>query len=156
MTQVPTEGEIRIESQVTANEVDLFMFSAATWLTHRIHYDRDYARSEGFKDLVVHGPFQGARLSQMLVRIAAPYSGLLTSLSYRHHKAAYCKDTLTYSLTLGPEIQASASARQPTLVHVDVSVRDSSGDVVTNGHATLEFADTDMALRFFGASRDLV
>lgn len=43
--------------------VDLFRFSAATFNSHRIHYDRDYARGEeGYPDLVVHGPFTAVKL----------------------------------------------------------------------------------------------
>ena len=45
------------------NPVDLFRFSAATYNSHRIHYDQAYARDvEGYPDLVVHGPFTAARL----------------------------------------------------------------------------------------------
>jgi 3-methylfumaryl-CoA hydratase len=43
--------------------VDLFRFSAATFNSHRIHFDRDYVRTiEGYPDLVVHGPFTAAKL----------------------------------------------------------------------------------------------
>lgn len=43
--------------------VDLFRFSAATFNSHRIHYDLDYARTvEGYPQLVVHGPFTAAKL----------------------------------------------------------------------------------------------
>jgi 3-methylfumaryl-CoA hydratase len=43
--------------------VDLFRFSAATFNSHRIHYDEAYAREEeGYPGLVVHGPFTAARL----------------------------------------------------------------------------------------------
>ena len=36
-----------------SNPVLLFRFSALTYNAHRIHYDRDYARAEGYPDLVV-------------------------------------------------------------------------------------------------------
>lgn len=36
--------------------VVLFRFSALTYNAHRIHYDRAYARSEGYPDLLVHAP----------------------------------------------------------------------------------------------------
>ena len=43
--------------------VDLFRFSAATFNSHRIHYDRLYAREiEGYPDLVVQGPFTAVKL----------------------------------------------------------------------------------------------
>lgn len=47
----------------TPDEVQLFRFSAATFNSHRIHYDLDYARDvEGYPGLVVHGPLTAAKL----------------------------------------------------------------------------------------------
>ena len=43
--------------RITPDPVLLFRFSAATFNSHRIHYDRDYAtRVEMYPALVVHGP----------------------------------------------------------------------------------------------------
>ncbi len=42
---------------VRPDSVQLFRYSALTFNGHRIHYDRDYAREEGYPGLVVHGPF---------------------------------------------------------------------------------------------------
>jgi len=43
--------------------VDLFRFSAATFNSHRIHYDAAYARDEeGYPDLVVQGPLTAVKL----------------------------------------------------------------------------------------------
>ena len=55
------------------------MFSAATWLTHRIHFDRDYARTEGHPELVVHGPLQGAYLAGLLSDVAGQHGGQLAA-----------------------------------------------------------------------------
>ncbi len=53
----PTEATWRRE--LTPDPVLLFRFSALTFNSHRIHYDRDYARDvEGYAGLVVHGPLQ--------------------------------------------------------------------------------------------------
>lgn len=41
---------------VKPDPVQLFRFSALTFNGHRIHYDRDYAREEGYPGLIVHGP----------------------------------------------------------------------------------------------------
>jgi 3-methylfumaryl-CoA hydratase len=44
----------------------LFRFSALTYNTHRIHYDREYASGvEGYPGLVVHGPLQAVALAQL-------------------------------------------------------------------------------------------
>lgn len=51
--------------------VDLFRFSAATYNSHRIHYDRRYVREEeGYPDLVVHGPFTASKLFDLATRTA--------------------------------------------------------------------------------------
>ena len=48
---------------VQASPVLLFRFSALTFNSHRIHYDRPYAMEvEGYGGLVVHGPLQAALL----------------------------------------------------------------------------------------------
>lgn len=46
------------ETLFEVDPVTLFMFSSATANAHRIHYDLEYARSEGHPDLVIHGPLQ--------------------------------------------------------------------------------------------------
>ena len=46
------------------DEAQLFLYSAASHNPHRIHYDREYARFEGHEDIIVHGPLQGAWLTQ--------------------------------------------------------------------------------------------
>jgi 3-methylfumaryl-CoA hydratase len=76
------------------DEVDLFRYSAALWLAHRIHYDRDYARSEGHPGPVVHGPLQGAYLIRLVEDWLAPLGGQITEMSYRHRRTACAGDTL--------------------------------------------------------------
>ena len=42
---------------MTPDPVLLFRYSALTYNSHRIHYDRDFCRGvEGYPGLVVHGP----------------------------------------------------------------------------------------------------
>lgn len=54
---------------VTPDPVMLFRFSALTFNSHRIHYDRDYARDEeGYPGLVVHGPLLATMLMDHLLR----------------------------------------------------------------------------------------
>jgi 3-methylfumaryl-CoA hydratase len=69
----------------------LFRFSALTYNAHRIHYDRDYACSEGHADLVIHGPLQALLLAE-----AARRSGnALRRVSYRLHTPAYGAQAMT-------------------------------------------------------------
>lgn len=70
----PIEGELW-----QPNEVNLFRFSAATFNSHRIHYDLPYAQQEeGYPALIVHGPYIAARLAALAEREAP-----LTSFSFR-------------------------------------------------------------------------
>jgi 3-methylfumaryl-CoA hydratase len=58
----------------------LFRFSAVTFNSHRIHYDREYAtRVEGYPDLVVHGPL----LASVLARSAEERLGPATTFEFR-------------------------------------------------------------------------
>jgi 3-methylfumaryl-CoA hydratase len=57
---------------VEVDPVLLFRFSALTYNSHRIHYDRDYARVvEGYPSLVVHGPLQALLMAELARRRAA-------------------------------------------------------------------------------------
>lgn len=70
----PPEGELW-----HPDETNLFRFSAATFNSHRIHYDLPYAREiEGYPALVVHGPFTAAKLAAIAAR-----QGRLTQFRFR-------------------------------------------------------------------------
>jgi 3-methylfumaryl-CoA hydratase len=50
---------------VEVDPVLLFRFSALTYNSHRIHYDREFARKvEGYPEIVVHGPLQALFMSE--------------------------------------------------------------------------------------------
>ncbi|MBL4623127.1 MAG: MaoC family dehydratase N-terminal domain-containing protein, partial [Immundisolibacteraceae bacterium] len=66
---------------ITVNSVDLFRYSALTFNSHRIHYDRDYALTEeGYPGLVVHGPFQTTLLMNQAAKLC---NGLPKRFSFR-------------------------------------------------------------------------
>lgn len=55
--------------EVTPTEVLLFRYSALTFNGHRIHYDKPYAiETEGYPNLVVHGPLIATLLIDLLRR----------------------------------------------------------------------------------------
>ena len=60
-------GEQMRSLTVTVDKTQLFFFSAATYNGHRIHYDKQWAESEGYDDVLVHGPLQAALLSRAIV-----------------------------------------------------------------------------------------
>jgi acyl dehydratase len=58
-------GDVLPSLTVTVDERQLFFFSAATYNGHRIHYDKDWARTrEGYDDVIVQGPLQAALLAR--------------------------------------------------------------------------------------------
>jgi hydroxyacyl-ACP dehydratase HTD2-like protein with hotdog domain len=88
-----------------ASRAQLFLYSAATWNPHRIHYDRDYAAVEGHPDVLVHGPLQGAWLTQYLTDWAGPL-GRLIAVSWQNRASGFPEQDLEFSGTItavGPD-----------------------------------------------------
>jgi 3-methylfumaryl-CoA hydratase len=94
MSALPGIGEEAPVQERTPTAVDLFMFSAASWLLHRIHYDTPFTTEhDGHPALLIHGPLQGV----YLVQTAESWLGegaRLETISYRHLAPAYLGDTL--------------------------------------------------------------
>jgi acyl dehydratase len=76
------------------NEASIFFYSAATWNGHRIHYDREYARSEGHKDMVLQGTLQGNWLIE-LVQSWVGLRGRVIRMKYRNVRTAYVNQDFT-------------------------------------------------------------
>lgn len=93
-------GMVLPSLQKTPSNTLLFLYSAITWNPQRIHFDKDYTLTEGYKDIIVHGPLRGAFLSQLLTRWIGEV-GMLKKLSYANRDIAYvnepliCKGTVT-------------------------------------------------------------
>ncbi len=71
-----------VQRIVHPDERLLFRYSALTFNTHRIHYDRPYAREvERYRGLVVHGPLTAS----LLLQLAAEHHGenRLTRFAFR-------------------------------------------------------------------------
>lgn len=74
--------------------VQLFRFSAATWNAHRIHYDKPYAQSEGYPDILVQSHLHASFLAQMVCEWAGAGSRL-TRFRWENRSIAVPGDTLT-------------------------------------------------------------
>lgn len=81
---------------VAVDETQLFFFSAATYNGHRIHYDKEWARTiEGYDDVLVQGPLQAA----LLARAVGDWiggRGRLVSFSVQNRAIAYPGELLTF------------------------------------------------------------
>jgi 3-methylfumaryl-CoA hydratase len=107
---------------LTADEALLFRFSALTYNAHRIHYDHNWVREEGYGDLVVHGPLQALMMGELVRRRGEGLIG--KQLSYR-----------LVSPMIGP--QTFTVLAGPDGVNAGVEVRDVHGTVTavsTVGH----------------------
>lgn len=63
----PAPDTADFSKTLVADPVLLFRYSALTFNAHRIHYDRDFARSsEGYPGLVVHGPLLATLMLELL------------------------------------------------------------------------------------------
>jgi hydroxyacyl-ACP dehydratase HTD2-like protein with hotdog domain len=76
--------------------LQLFRFSAATWNSHLIHYDRDYAHTEGYPDVLVQSHLHGCFLMEV-VRRWADGRGELRRFSWQNRHFARPGDVLTCS-----------------------------------------------------------
>ena len=86
--QVQAPPESSTEKGFSADSAMLFRYSALTFNTHRIHYDRDYAVGvEGYPDLVVHGPLQATLLMNA---IASKAQAAEFRFAYRGVAPLYC------------------------------------------------------------------
>lgn len=68
LQDVPEPASREPALTLTADEALLFRFSALTYNAHRIHYDHNWVREEGYSDLVVHGPLQALMMGELVRR----------------------------------------------------------------------------------------
>lgn len=122
-------GEALAARSHTTDEVQLFLYNAALWNPHRIHYDHRYATGvEGHPELVIDGPLQGDWLCQMALEWAEQ-RGELTGFSYRNQRAAYLGETLVAGGTV--------SAVDGDTVTLSLHLTNSRGEVTTPATATV-------------------
>lgn len=86
-----------LEHRPTA--VQLFRFSAATWNSHRIHYDQAYAAAEGYPDVLVQSHLHGAFLLRMVTRWAGPHARV-RKFAWQNRHYAVPGDVLTCTGTV--------------------------------------------------------
>jgi 3-methylfumaryl-CoA hydratase len=75
------EAAAQWEHRLHLDSRRLFRYSALTFNAHRIHFDIDYCRAEGYSGLLVHGPLQASLLAELAASVAGGRA--LGSLSFR-------------------------------------------------------------------------
>jgi len=76
------------ELVVAPDRTQVFMFSAATWNRHHIHYDKDAAIAEGFPDVVVQRGLIGNFLARLLTNWLGK-DGEIRALSWKVTQSAF-------------------------------------------------------------------
>jgi 3-methylfumaryl-CoA hydratase len=125
---MPVQIGQRLEEHVyTAGTVQLFLYNAAIWNAHRIHYDLPYTtEQEGHPALLVDGPLQGDWLTQ-LVYEWMEQDDELRSFHYSNRRAAYVGEALTAT----GEVTAVDGER----ITFTLKMTNPQGEVTTQGTA---------------------
>jgi len=114
-----------------ASNVSLFLYNAAIWNPHRIHYDETYTTQvEKHPGVVIDGPLQGDWLTQVVTNWLQD-DGVLLEFEYSNRRASYLGDRLTAS---GRIVALDAAQRVATLA---LDIRDQNGQVTTPGSAVV-------------------
>ncbi|OBT55920.1 hypothetical protein VE04_02663 [Pseudogymnoascus sp. 24MN13] len=93
----------------------LFRFSALTFNAHRIHLDREYARTvEGFRNLVVHGPLSILLmlkvLSSQMRSLETGIPQMVKSITYKNLTPLFADEKMT--ICVRRQLQASAASTE--------------------------------------------
>lgn len=134
--KTPQIDQINVGDQLptrehTATNIGLFLYNAAIWNPHRIHYDEKYTiEVEGHPGIVIDGPLQGDWLSQVALNWIGP-EGHLLEFEYSNRKAAY----LGERLVSGGQVIAVDGALGK--VCLELFIRNQDNDIITPGQATV-------------------
>lgn len=115
-----------------ATNVSLFLYNAAVWNAHRIHYDAAYTKEvEGYPDIVIDGPLQGDWLCQVATNWLSD-AGRVVRFDYSNRIAAYLGEVLTSG---GRVSSIDPDTRR---IELELFVVNEAGEITTPGSATVE------------------
>lgn len=117
-------GDLLPTLTVTVDERQLFFFSAATYNGHRIHYDKDWARTvEGYDDVLVQGPLQAALLARAITDWIGG-RGRLVAFAVQNRAVAFPGERLSF----GGVVAGKRLVDRDGMVDLDIAGR--RGDTV--------------------------
>lgn len=126
-------GDTIPERTYTPTNVSLFLYNAAIWNAHRIHYDERYTTEvEGHPGVVVDGPLQGDWLTQVVLEWLGE-DGQFLEFEYSNRKASYLGARLTS--------KGRITAIDPVActVSLELAIVDEQGAVLSPGSALVRF-----------------
>ena len=111
--------------------VSLFLYNAAIWNPHRIHFDESYTTQvEQHPGIVVDGPLQGDWLSQVVTEWLGD-DGELVELEYSNRRAAYVGERLRAG---GKVVEVDRKRRTVTL---EIFIKTTDETVIAPGRAVV-------------------
>ena len=117
----------------TAGIVQLFMYNAAIWNPHRIHFDHAYAtQEEGYPGIVLDGPLQGDWIGQVVTDWIGD-DATLVSFGYANRRAAFLGETMT----AGGRVEEKDDRTRE--VKLSLFLKNAQGEVTIPGHALVRF-----------------
>ena len=110
-----------------ATNVSLFLYNAAVWNAHRIHYDEIYTKEvELHPGVIVDGPLQGDWLVQVVTNWLGD-NGQLLEFEYSNRRMSVIGETLIAG--------GSVTAINKDEVSLDLYIRNAAGEITTPGQA---------------------
>ncbi|MEE9285970.1 MAG: acyl dehydratase [Dehalococcoidia bacterium] len=135
----PTFEDIEVGFEIPSlvkhpDVLQLWMFSAITWDTHRTHWDIPYSvEEEKLPGILTHGHLQGSFLCQMLSDWIGP-EGRLKSINYQNRANCIAGDELTCK----GRVKGKSEEGGPGLITCEVWVEKADGGVTTTGEAIVQ------------------
>lgn len=126
-TQIPT-------LTVCPDHTQIFMFSAATWNRHHIHYSKDAAVSEGLPDTVV----QRALIGNFLARLITSWVGdsaELCKLTWKVTRSAFPGN----DIVCRGEVQQKIDSQDAKYLVCEVTASNENDEQIASGEATVVF-----------------
>lgn len=121
------------EHEYVPTNVSLFLYNAAIWNAHRIHYDEIYTKEvEKHPAVVVDGPLQGDWLTQAVLNWLGD-DGELVEFEYSNRRSGYIGDTMVS----GGKVESVDPEKKQ--VEFSLYVKVEGGDVTAPGRAVVRF-----------------
>jgi 3-methylfumaryl-CoA hydratase len=121
------------EREHTPTNVSLFLYNAAVWNAHRIHYDEAYTTTvEHHPAIVIDGPLQGDWLAQCVTNWVGEH-GRVESFEYSNRTATYLGETLRSG---GRITDVDAETHRVT---VELWIKNAEGAITSPGDATVRW-----------------
>jgi len=126
-----TVGDSLPDRKHAPTNVSLFLYNAAVWNAHRIHYDELYTKNvEGHPEIVIDGPLQGDWLVQCVDNWLGE-DGVVEQFHYSNRRATYLGD----SLVSGGHVLEVNEADKTAVI--ELWIKNAKGEITSPGGATV-------------------